>query len=157
MKRLMRVLCLGMTAWSMLAGLAAGEVKLVKGQTFYVPSYTSHMVGTHSLDVKPVIFLHNIDQNNPINIVRIDFYNTDGKLVEKYLQNPQKLNANSATRINVKERLAGEEGLGAHFIIQWQAEKKVVAPIVEVWLIGAVGSRGYSFTSQGRIIQEEAD
>lgn len=157
MKRLIQVLWLTTMGLAMLAGLAAGEVKLVKGQTFYVASQTSQIAGSHSFDVKPVIFIHNTDQNNPINIVRIDFYNTDGKLVEKYLQQPQKLNANSATRINVKERLPGEEGSGAHFIIQWQAENKVVAPIVEVWFIGAVGTKGYSFTSQGRIIQEDTN
>jgi len=157
MKKLFKVLLLTTMAFSMLAGLAAGEVKLVKSQTFYVPSNTSQIAGSHSFDVKPVIFIHNTDQNNPINIVRIDFYNTNGVLVEKYLEKPLKLNANSATRINVKERIPGEEGSGAHFIIQWQAENKVVAPIVEVWFIGAVGTRGYSFTSQGRIIQEDTN
>jgi len=112
---------------------------------------------SHSFEAKPTIFIHNTDQNNTINIVRIDFYNTDGKLVEKYLQQPRKLNANSATRINVKELLKGEEGSGAHFIIQWQAENKVVEPLVQTWFVGAVGTRVYSYTSPARIIQEDAN
>ncbi len=160
MKKLIKVIWLTTMAVSMLAGSAPGEVKLVKGQTFYVPSYTSFIggaAGSHAFETKPTIFIHNADQNNPINIVRIDFYNTDGKLVEKYLQQPKKLDANSATRINVRELLKGEEGSGAHFIIQWQAENKVVEPLVQTWFVGAVGNRGYSYTSPVRIIQEDAN
>ena len=157
MKRLLKVLLLATMAGSMLAGSAAGEVKLSKGQTLYVPCYTSFMSGSHAFEAKPTIFIHNTDQNNPINMVRIDFYDTNGKLVEKYLQQPKKLNANAATRINVKELLKGEEGSGAHFIIQWLAENKVVEPLVQTWFVGVVGTRGYSYTAPARIIQEEAD
>jgi hypothetical protein len=157
MKRLIKVLWLTTMGVSMLADLAAGEVKLVKGQTLYVPCRTSFLGADHSFDVKSTIFIHNTDQNNQITIVRIDFYNTDGKLVEKYLQQPLKLDANAATRIIVKERLAGEAGSGAHFIIQWQAENKVVEPLVEIWLFSAVGTRGHSFTAQAKVIQEDAN
>jgi hypothetical protein len=161
MNRLIEILLLTTMAFSLLAGLAAGEVKLIKGQTIYVPCYTSFMSGSHAdshaFEAKPTVFIHNTDQKNPINIVRIDFYNTDGKLVEKYLQQPKKLNANASTRINVKELLKGEEGSGAHFIIQWQAENRVVEPLVQTWFVGAVGTRGYSYTSPARVIQEEAD
>ena len=160
MPRLIKVLLLATLGCITLNGLAAGEVKLVKGQTIYVPSYTSFMGGrapAYAFEAKPTIFFHNTDQNHPISIVRLDFYNTDGKLVEKYLQQPLKLNPNSATRVNVKELLKGEEGSGAHFIIQWQADHKVVEPLVQAWFVGAVGTRGYSYTSPVRIIQENAD
>ncbi len=161
MKKLIKVLWLMAFGFLMVAGLAAGEVRLVKGQTLYVPCYTSFMRGSqadsHAFEAKPTVFIHNTDQNNPINIVRMDFYNTNGKLVEKYLQQPRKLNANSAMRINVKELIEGEEGSGAHFIIQWQAENKVVEPLVQTWFVGAVGNRGYSYTSPAKIIQEDAN
>ena len=161
MKRLLKVLLGTIMAGSLLGGSAAGEVRLIKGQTLYVPCYTSLMsgsqAGSHAFEAKPTIFINNTDQNNPINIVRLDFYDTNGKLVEKYLQQPRKVNANAATRINVKELLKGEEGSGAHFIIQWQADQKVVEPLVQTWFVGAVGTRGYSYTSPARIIQEDAD
>lgn len=157
MKGLIKVLLWAAVAGSLLVGSAAGEVRLIRGQTLYVPCYTSFMSGSHAFEAKPTVFIHNTDQNNPINIVRMDFFNTHGKLVEKYLQQPRKLNANSATRINMKEFLKGEEGSGAHFIIQWQAENKVVEPLVQTWFVGAVGTRGYSYTSPARIIQEDAD
>ena len=158
MNKLLKVLWLTTLGVSLLAGLAAGEVKLIKGQTLYVPCYTSFIGGGgHAFPVRATIFIHNTDPNNPIKIVRQDFYNTQGKLVEKYLQQPMVLNALAATRINVKEPLQGEEGSGAHFIIQWQAENKVVEPLVQAWFVGGVGNRGYSYTSPARIIQEDAN
>jgi len=146
---------------ALLAGPAAGQVRLLKGQTLYVPCYTSVMTGSradsHSFEAKPTVYIHNTDQNNPLTIVRMDFYDTDGKLVEKYLQQPRQLNPNSSMRINMRELIKGEKGAGAHFIIQWQAENKVVEPLLQTWFVGAVGNRGYSFTSPVRVIQEMAD
>ena len=46
MKRLLKGLWLAIMAGSLLAGSAAGEVRLIKGQTLYVPSYTSFMSGS---------------------------------------------------------------------------------------------------------------
>jgi len=66
---------------SIFAGWAAAEVKLLKGQTLYIPSYTSFVIGTFSFNVRATIFIHNTDPNNSINIIRIDFYNTSGKLM----------------------------------------------------------------------------
>ena len=157
MKRLIRVILLTTLAFSMLAGSAAGEVRLIKGQTLYVPCYTTFYSGGHAYDVHTVIFIHNADPNNAINIVQIDLYNTSGKLVEKYLQKPLKLNPFATHRINVKDPLEGHEGTGANFIIQWQADKKVVVPLINDLFSGARGTQGYSFTSPARVIREESD
>jgi hypothetical protein len=142
---------------SMIAGLAASEVKLLKGQTYYVPCPTSFIVGVYSFNLRATVFIHNTDPTNSINITQIDFYNASGKLVDKYLSQPLKLNALAATRINVKQPLEGEEGMAAHFIVRWQSENKVVEPIIQGLFFGSSGTRGYSFTSQPRIIQEDAN
>ena len=143
--------------FSLAAGGAAAEVKLVKGQTLYIPSPTSFMAGTHSLNVRATVFIHNADPNNAINITGIDFYNSGGKLVEKYLTQPLQLNALSATRVNVKQPLEGEDGMASHFVIQWQSEHKVVEPSIEGWFTGVSGTRGFSFTTYPRIMREESN
>ncbi len=139
------------------AGVAAGEVKQIKGQTLYMPCYTSFIAINMDYDIKATVFIHNTDRHNAINIIKIDYYNTSGKLVKKHLQQPLKLNPLAATRINVKEPLKGEEGAGAHLIIQWQADNKVNEPLVEGVFFGAAGTRGYSYTSQARVIEEDAN
>ncbi len=148
MKNLAKALLLIMVmimGLSLVTGMAAGQVKLVKGQTLYLPIATSYMTDDYSFNVNATIFIHNTDPDHAINIVKMDFYNTSGKLVEKYLQQPLKLNPSAGTRIRVKHSLSGEEGAAAHFIIQWQAETKVVEPLVRGLLLGSRGTRGYSF------------
>jgi hypothetical protein len=141
----------------MLAGLAAAEAKLIKGQTLYVPAYTTFSRGTDHLEIRPVLYIHNADPSTAINIVRLDYYDSNGKLSEKYLPKPQKLDPLAGTRFLVKKPLQGAEGVGASFVVQWQAEKKVVEPLVQGVFFGSVGTRGYSFTALPRIMQEESN
>ena len=142
---------------SLLTGLAAGQVKLVKGQTLYLPIATSYLTDDFSFTVNSTIVIHNTDPDHAINIVKLDFYNSGGQLVKPYLQQPLKLNPSAGTRIHVKHPVSGEEGSAAHFIIQWQADTKVIEPLVGGLLLGARGTRGYSFGTTPRIVQEVAE
>lgn len=160
MKHLAKALLLIMVmimGLALFAGMAAGQVKLVKGQTLYLPIATSYISDDYSFNVNATIVIHNTDPDHAINIVKLDFYNTSGQLVEKYLQQPLKLNPSAGTRIHVKHSVSGEEGMAAHFVIQWQAKTKVVEPLVGGLLLGARGTRGYSFGTTPRIVQETAD
>lgn len=159
MKNLAKVLLLiiMIMGLSVFTGVAVGQVKLVKGQTLYLPIATSFITDDYSFPVNATIVIHNTDPDHAINIVKMDFYNTSGKLVETFLQQPLKLNPSTGTRIHVKNSLTGEEGTAAHFVIQWQAETKVVEPLVRGLLMGARGTRGYSFSTEPRIVRETAD
>jgi hypothetical protein len=159
MKNLAKVLLLILTmimGLSLLTGLAAGQVKLVKGQTLYLPISTSYMAEDFSFNVRATIFIHNTDPNHAINIVKMDFY-TSGKLVERYLPQPLKLDPSAGTYFNVKKTLTGAEGAVAHFVVQWQAETKVIEPIIRGLMLGSAGTRGHTFETQPRIIQEAPD
>jgi hypothetical protein len=68
MKNLSRVFWLiGMMTlgFSLVAGVAAGEVKLVKGQTLYIPSPTSFIAKGYSFPIRATVFIHNTDQPMP--------------------------------------------------------------------------------------------
>jgi hypothetical protein len=142
---------------SVLTGLAVGEVKLVRGQTLYLPISTSYMAGDYAFDVRATIFIHNTDSDHAINIVKMDFYDTSGKLVEKYFPQPLKLNPAAGTYVRIRNPLTGEEGAVSHFIIQWQAETKVNEPIIRGLMLGSAGTRGYTFETRPRLVQETAD
>ncbi len=115
------------------------------------------MTDDYPINVNATIVIHNTDPDHAINIVKMDFYNTSGRLVETYLQQPLKLNPSAGTRVHVKNPLSGQEGTAAHFVIQWQADTKVVEPLVRGLLMGARGTRGYSFDTTPRIVRETAD
>jgi hypothetical protein len=141
-------------------GTALAAVKLVKGQTIYIPSYANVISGPPIYMVVPLranLVIHNTDPSQAITIDRIDEYDTEGKKVSSYLKAPVTLNPLGAMRVVVKESKKEAEGLGANFIIQWQAEKKVNEPIIECLIIGSLGAQGFSFATQGRIIKEQAE
>ena len=141
-------------------GAALAAVKLVKSQTVYIPSYANVISGPPIYMVVPLranLVIHNTDPDQSITIARIDEYDTEGKKVSSYLAAPVVLNPLGAMRVVVKESKKEAEGLGANFIIQWQAEKKVNEPIIECLIIGSLGAQGFSFTTQPRIIKEQAE
>jgi len=143
-----------------LGGSALGAAKMVKGQTVYIPSYSNVISGPPIYMVVPLranLVIHNTDPAQSITISRIDEYNTEGHKVGSHLIAPITLNPLGAMRTVVKESKKEAEGLGANFVIQWQAEKKVNEPIIECLIIGSLGAQGFSFAIQGRIIQEQTE
>jgi hypothetical protein len=141
-------------------GVALAAVKKITGQTVYIPSYANVISGPPIYMTVPLranLVIHNTDPDQSITIARIDEYDTEGKKVSSYLTAPVILNPMGAMRVVVKESKKEAEGLGANFVIQWQAEKKVTEPIIECLIIGSLGAQGFSFTAQGRIIKEQGE
>ncbi len=136
---------------------SAAAVKLVKGQTIYIPSYANIISGNQRIVLRANLVVHNADPSRPIDLVRVDHYDTNGRLVENYLQQPLKLPPLGAARIIVKAPRSGDEGAGANFIVQWRAPDRVIEPLVECIMVGAAGTHSYSFSSHGRIIQEDLE
>jgi len=160
MKRLFWFTGLAAMALFFSGGPALAGVKLVKGQTVYIPSYSNVISGPPIYMTVPLranLVIHNTDPSQAITIARIDEYNTEGQKVSSYLTAPVSLNPMGAMRVVVKESKKEAEGLGANFIIQWQAEKKVTEPIIECLIIGSLGAQGFSFATQGRVTQEQAE
>jgi hypothetical protein len=141
-------------------GTASAAAKLVKGQTVYIPSYSNVISGPPIYMTVPLranLVIHNTDPSQAITVARIDEYNTEGQKVSSYLTAPVSLNPMGAMRVVVKESKKEAEGLGANFIIQWHAEKKVTEPIIECLIIGSLGAQGFSFATQGRVTQEQTE
>jgi hypothetical protein len=138
----------------LLAGPTAAAVKLVKGQTLYLPCSTRFIKENFPFNIKATIFIYNTDPSQAITIVKMDFYDTSGKFVKKYLEHPLKLEPSAGTYIRVESPLKGEAGAAAHFIVQWQAKTKVVQPIIKCLMLGSRGNRGYTFVSPARVIHE---
>jgi len=139
---------------------AIGGPKLVTGQTVYIPSYANVISGPPIYMVVPLranLVIHNTDPVQSITITQIDDHDTKGRKVSSYLPAPVTLNPLGAMRVVVREPKKEPEGLGANFIIQWKADKKVTEPIIECLIIGSLGAQGFSFVTQGRIVKEETE
>lgn len=132
---------------------AAEENGLSKGQTVYVPAYSHIYSGkkakTFLLTV--TISIRKIDPKHQIKIATVDYYETKGKLVKKYIEKPFLLLPLESLRYVVPEK-DNSGGSGANFIVEWESDSLVNPPIVETIMIGTKSKQGISFTSRGRSI-----
>ena len=132
------------------------KIPLSKGQTVYVSIYSHIYSGNRERPfyLAATLSMRNTDFKNDLTITAIDYYDSDGKLLESYLQSNQILKPMASIRFVVKESdKAG--GSGAKFIIKWEADKKVIPPIIESIMIGTQTQQGISFTSRGIVIKEK--
>ncbi len=132
---------------------AEGKKELSNGQNIYVPAYSHIYIGNHEMPFLLTITLsiRNTDTKNPIKITVVDYYQTQGKRLEKYLENPLILNPLGSLRYIIPEK-DKTGGSGANFIVEWKSDKYVNPPIVETIMIGTHGQQGISFTSRGQEI-----
>jgi hypothetical protein len=135
---------------------AAGEQAAVAspGELIYVPIYSSIFFddGKRTLELAATLSIHNIDPDRPITVTRADYYNTDGKLIKKYLEKPSTLKPLQTANIVVeKSNVAG--GTGANFLVEWQASQEVNSPLVEAVMVNASSNLGIAFTSSGKVIK----
>ncbi len=138
-----------------------GGVELWQTQTIYVPIY-SHIYADERFKDKPfaltaTLSIRNIDPDRPLTLLAADFHDSAGRKLHAYVDSPRLIAPLASVRFVVRENgLQG--GSGAKFLVRWQADRAVVAPIVESIMIGTKMQQGISFISRGRVIRgQQAD
>jgi hypothetical protein len=139
-------------SWSSTAG-----IRLANKQTVYVPVYSNVFSGPRKrpLQLEATLAIRSTDPVASLRITAIDYYDTAGKLVRRHLKQPQVLGPLASTDVHIEERdVSG--GFGANFIVRWEADRIINAPVIECVMIGATGGQGISFVSPGQEIREGA-
>jgi hypothetical protein len=140
------------------AGSSADDIQLSTGQSVYVSIY-SHIysgIKARPFDLAAILSIRNTDIDQSITIVSVKYYDTEGKLLKEYLDEPLELKALASTRyIIMEDDKAG--GSGANFIVKWKSNKKVTPPIIEAVMIGTHSGQGISFVSRGQVIEENRE
>lgn len=135
---------------------ALSEVKMIKGQAVYVPVYSHIYHGNRDkepVDLAATLSIRNTDSEKSINVISIDYYDSDGALVKKHLDGVMTIKPLGSTRIIVREA-DRTGGSGAKFIVKWESQTKVTEPLIETIMIGTQAQQGISFTSRGQVIKE---
>ena len=138
------------------SGSKASEVELSRGQTLYVSIY-SHIYGgdrERPILLTAILSIRNTDPNRAIMIKTIDYYDSQGKRIKKYIDQPVILKPLASTRYIVPES-DRTGGSGANFIVRWEADTEVNKAIVEGIMIGTKMQQGISFVSRGQVIKEK--
>jgi hypothetical protein len=125
------------------------------GQTVYVPAYSHIYHGNRAAELllSVTLSIRNIDQDNPITISVVDYYETQGKLLRHFLSAPVTLGPLGSERYIIQQN-DSSGGSGANFIVVWKAEKPANPPIIETVMIGTQSQLGISFTSRGQALQK---
>jgi hypothetical protein len=126
-----------------------------KGQTVYVPAY-SHIY--HGNKESPLLLtitlsIRNISPSRSLTVTAVDYYDTQGSVVKKYIATPFSLGPLSTKRFVVPQNdEAG--GSGANFIVSWHSTEALSPPIIETIMIGSQNQLGISFTSRGEAVHK---
>ncbi|WP_155319155.1 DUF3124 domain-containing protein [Desulfosarcina alkanivorans] len=132
---------------------AGQDIGLSDGQTVYVPAYSHIYSGNRERPflLAATLSIRNIDPSHSITITLVNYYETKGTLLKKFLSTPVFLSPLESLRYVIPER-DKSGGSGANFIVEWNSDKLVNPPIVESIMIGTQNQQGVSFTSRGRVI-----
>ena len=124
-------------------------------QTAYVPVY-SHIYADSRFKDKPfqltvILSIRNTDMKYSFTLETVDYYDSEGKLLQRYLDKPISIPPLSSTRYIVPESdtLGGS---GAKFIISWSSKTAITEPIIEGVMIGTKMQQGISFITESQIL-----
>jgi hypothetical protein len=135
--------------------IESGRVKA--GQTIYVPAYSSILTADRAdkFDLAITLGIRNTDRTHPIIITAVGYYHQDGQLVRDYAARPLRIAPMASAGFFVEES-DRSAGVLASFLVEWVAEQKVTAPVVESVMVGLASSRGVSFTCPGRVVADRS-
>lgn len=132
-----------------------GGFRALAGQTIYVPAYSSIFTADRpqSFNLAITLSIRNTDQNHPIIVTSVRYFDHGGKLVHDHLQKPLRIAPMAALEFFVTEKDT-RGGISASFLVEWLSENMVTAPLAEAIMVGTAGGQGVSFTSQGRVLSD---
>jgi hypothetical protein len=135
--------------------LATAE--MTTGHTLYVPIYRSfyQIYGStrDAYSLTSTACLHNPDPKQAIKVLCIDYYDSSGKLVKKFLDEPITIKPWNSKEITIPPSTELED-FGANLIIRCKSDQPATPPVVEVLMTGQVLNRGVSFLTRGVEIKE---
>ncbi len=124
-------------------------------QTVYVPSY-SHIYykGGRPFLLETTLSIRNTDAQHEIAVDLVRYYDTPGRLIKDFLNEPLRLPPLASMDFLVKaDDVSG--GSGANFIVEWSAPEKVTPPLIEAVMVGIEGQNSISFVRSGIVLQSE--
>jgi hypothetical protein len=124
-----------------------------KSQAVYVPAYSHIYHGNREspLLLTITISIRNVSPTQSLTVTSVDYYDTKGAVVKKFVTAPFVLGPFASERFIVPQNdEAG--GSGANFIVNWHSSEPISPPIIETIMIGSQNQLGISFTSRGQAI-----
>jgi hypothetical protein len=134
----------------------AGPPTSTGGTVVYVPVYSSLYLGMstrqRTVDLAATVSVRNTSSMHPITLQWVRYYDSSGKHVRDYLDQPSALPPLGSVEF-VIQRSDAAGGPGANFLIRWNGPADVDEPVMEAVMFGQSGSTGVSLTSRGQVVK----
>jgi len=127
-----------------------------KGQVLYVPVYSNIPVNNQKSmynNISTVLAIHNTDFQSPIYITCVNYLNTKGMMVAKFLSQRVTVMPMETKDFFIPEK--DTSGAGANFIVEWVCDSTVSTPKIETVMIGVSSSNSVSFISEATVLREK--
>jgi len=142
------------------ANAAAYGQELTRGQTVYVPIYSSVVYGepdrkgeTPSIPFANLLSIRNIDPKTSIIIRSVRYNDENGKMLREETSAQRTLAPLASTNVFVSQKDTSA-GNGGSFVIRWDADAPANPPIIEGLNIFSLGTKMGIFVSRGQPVQE---
>jgi hypothetical protein len=134
---------------------SAATAPLVVEALVYVPIYSSLYVSERArpVDMLATLSLRNVSETVPVTVSRVDYFDSDGKLIHSYIEGPHELGAMQTAEF-VIPRTDRRGGSGANFLVAWGLREPGPDLLVEAVMQGHDGNVGISFVTEGRIVSQ---
>lgn len=144
-------------------GLSQDAPPLSKGQSVYVPVYSSISHGNLGPTGKPASLLlsamlsvRNTDPAASFTITSVKYYDSHGSVIREFVTTPMVVTA-MGTKDFFIEHQDNSGGSGANFLVTWSADKPLNPPLIEAVNAYFFGTQSIAFTSPGRPIRVPGD
>ena len=134
---------------------ANAQIPLSAGEAVYVSIYSNVYSGPKKLafHLAAMLSIRNTDPKYPITILKVDYYDDHGVMIDSYIKEEFELKPLASTHFYIKE-YDKRGGPGANFIVKWRSAAKVNQPIIEGIMLGLMSGQGLSFICPGQVIRE---
>ncbi len=129
--------------------IAAHRPAAEASRTVYVPAY-SHVYSHGGLPylLEVTLSVRNTDPQTNLTLTRADYYDTEGKMLRRFITAPTQLTPLKSESF-VVEKTDYKGGSGANFIVEWSADKPISKPVIEAVMIGVDPEYQISFLREG--------
>ncbi|HPS59151.1 MAG TPA: DUF3124 domain-containing protein [Spirochaetota bacterium] len=131
------------------------DSSIAAGEYVYVPVYSSiyYRDSSKVYNLTVTLGIRNIDTVNEIFIKEINYNNSKGENVKRFLGKPIRVRPLETFDLVIAEDdVSG--GIGANFIVKWVSRSSVQSPVIEAVMISIRQGVGLSFVETGRVIKK---
>jgi len=139
-----------------LVPLDTAEVSYI--ETIYIPVYTDvyHVDQSRLFPLTVTLSLRNTNLEDTIYVTQVDYFNSDGKLVKKHINETSMLMLEPLESYElVIDKMTYSGDTGANFIIKWGGKNEENSMMVQAVMINTSGQQGLSFITEGKIIDSK--